>query len=337
MSHLKFNPSHENAIKEAMISWRSEPHIYQLDSPNLMNGRVITPGNNWRFEHMLAFHMIPILDLDLQHVLPIEYVPSDMDKFKLLWKLDRDDIYEKNYEKLLHSDHPQDAGNQAQIIACIVQLMRLVERRKEYDSELSSTSDEGEKLDISSTAFASSLCKMFLEVLGLHNRYPPNWDYTEKAAYNIQILLGVTGNVRVDGVIVFAESRHNKQAAVWIEFKPLMYAPRNKSNYETTLPQKAAAALAIVQSRGRQHEKDQEVFGIEFSHHFATFWHAMFPAAYLSSIQTHKSLSPEKYVVLKRSKTLDLVECSDRFQFAQNMVGMMKYLSSGNAKIGNWR
>ncbi|KAG2182127.1 hypothetical protein INT43_007054 [Umbelopsis isabellina] len=262
MSLLQFNPGHETAIQEALLLWRTEPDLYRLNSSSLLNGGFITPGSNWKLEHMLAFHMIPILDLDSQHI-----------------SLNRDDIYDKNYGKLLHSDSPQDAGTQAQTIACIVQLMQLVERRKEYDLDLSSTSDEGEKLEVSSTAFASSLCKMFLEVLGLHNIYPPSWDYTAKAAYNIQILLGVTGNVRADGVIMFAESRHNRQAAVWIEVKPLMYAPRNKNNYETTLPQKAAEALAIVQSRGRQHEKDQEVFGIEFSHRFATFWHAIFPEA----------------------------------------------------------
>ncbi|KAG2179824.1 hypothetical protein INT43_003607 [Umbelopsis isabellina] len=301
MSHLKFNPSHENVFKEASMLWRSEPDLYRPYSPSLMNGPlIITPESNWTLEHMFAFHMIPSLDLDLRHILHAEYVPSDMVKFNSLWRLHRDDIYDKNYEKLLHSDSPQDAGNQAQIIGCMVQLMHQLSPQLPLLHPCVRCS------------WKSSGCAIDIFLVGIIPIEQP---------IIFKYYLVSTGNVRADGVIVFAESRHNEQTAVWIEVKPLMYAPRNKSNYETTLPQEAAEAPAIVQSRGRQHEKEQE--------------HAIFPAAYLSSIQTHKSLPPEQYVVLKQSKTLELVEVSGSFQFSQNMVGIMKYLSAGNAKIGN--
>lgn len=335
VSHLNFNPSGEIAIKHALIGWRANTEKYRLDKPSLMTGHFLMPASNWNPEHMLAFHMIPILNVDLRHVIPVEYVPSDITEFNLFWRLTRDDIYDQNYRKLYHSDSPQDESIQGQIAVCIGQLMQLVERRTEYDSDLSSTSNEGDKLEGSSTAFAASLCKMFLRVLGLKNKHPPSWDYTDKAAFNIQIIPGVTGNVRADGVILFTECRQSKRAAVWIEVNPSKYAPRNKTDYQMTLPQKAAEALAVAQSRGLDHESDQEVFGIEFSHRFAAIWHAIFPAAYLTSLQTDTSLPAEQYVLLKRSKVFDLVESSDRFQFAQNMIGMMKYLSSGKVKIVN--
>ena len=78
------------------------PNLYHLDNANLQDHGLLKSGSKWTPAHLQAFHIIPILDLETKYILPQEFMPDDKEltnEFHLFWSMDRDDIYDKNWEK----------------------------------------------------------------------------------------------------------------------------------------------------------------------------------------------------------------------------------------------
>ncbi|GAB5593995.1 hypothetical protein Unana1_08895 [Umbelopsis nana] len=256
-------------------------------------------------------------------------LPPELKSLEAFWALSRDDIYDDNWEKLRMVTKDVPAATMTKITTVYTLLAELVARGKSQDSDLSSTSDEGCKLEIATQGFANAVCNMFLHISGLHSKKTyPTWDY-DQSSFDVKFLFGKTAYVRPDGVIVYKPERGTKHPYVWIEAKPLEYAEgRSSSKYYRTIPQKAAECLALVQSIWNETDtRDYEVFGIEFCHRYASFWTAKFTHAYLQNMKYDVVLAPECYVILKRSKTFDLIESKDRYHFTQWFAGLLEHIS----------
>jgi hypothetical protein len=347
-SHLQFDADARPEIIHAKESWQQNPNLYRLDNPNLQDitHGCIKSGSAWSLMHMQAFHIVPILNLETKDVLPQDFLPDDNElatSFHLFWSMNRDDIYDKKWEKFYNTDQTTEANIRAAITSSLNDLMTLVERRKSTDSDLSSTSDEGDKIEFETQAFARSTCRAFLDIMKLHKKDRPSWDYVDSSAKSahrqILILDSIYGNARNDGAIIHIDTNKPVSSHVWIEVKPLEYAPkpRTENAYINKIPQKAAEALSFAQSHWQQAGttiQDQESFGIEFNHRYASFWHALFPRQYLLDVHRFPILNHTHAIALKRSKVFDLVESNDRKEFARSLMGLLKYLSQGNPKIG---
>ena len=347
-SHLQFDVESRPEITYAKESWQQDPNLYRLDDPGLQDCGHLKSGSSWTNAHLQALHIIPILYLEIHHILPQEFMPDDKelaDDFHLFWSMDRDDIYDGNWKKFYQTDPNTNVETRAVMTSVLKDLMTLVERRRSKDSDLSSTSNEGDIIENQTWTFGSNICRAFLDILNLHQKKLPSWDYvtsTKKGAhYPITILSSVYGQVRNDGAIVHVDIDRSILSFVWIEVKPLEYAPEptTKSAYTSKIPQKAAEILSFVQSHWQTIGvgiKDQESFGIEFNHRYASFWHALFPREYLLNVHRSRVLSHTHVIALKRSKVFDLIEAEDRKEFARCFVGLLKYISKGNPLIGNY-
>ena len=349
-SHLQFDVDTRPEIIHAKESWRQNPNLYRLDNPILQDitHGCLKSGSVWNLMHIQAFHIVPILNLKIEDVLPCNFLPNDDDlaaDFHLFWSMDRDDIYDKNWEKFYITDQAADASTRAAITSSLNDLMTLVERRRSTDSDLSSTSDEGEKIEFETQAFARSTCRAFLDIMQLHRKDRPSWDYVDSSAKlahrQILVLDSIYGNARNDGAIIHVNADKAVSSFVWIEVKPLEYAPRPRTEnaYISKIPQKAAEALSFAQSHWQivgTNIQDQESFGIEFDHRYASFWHALFPRQYLLDVHRFPVLKHTQAIALKRTRVFDLIEIEDRKEFARCLAGLLKYISQGNPKIGTY-
>ena len=267
------------------------------------------------------------------------------DDFHLFWSMNRDDIYDKNWEKLYQTDPNTCAKTRVIISSIMKDLMTLVERRRSKDSDLSSTSDEGNKTESGTQTFCSNICQSFLDILNLHQKRLPSWDYVEstnKEAHRPVTILGsVYGRARNDGSIVHTNLDKSVSSFVWTEVKPLEYAPilKTEKTYISKIPQKAAEALSFAQSYWQTigvDIKNQENFGLELNHRYVSFWHALFPKEYLLDVYRSRVLNHDHIIAFKRSKVFDLIEAEDRKEFARCFVGLLNYISKGNPLTGNY-
>jgi len=348
-SHLRFDIDSRPEIIYAKGTWQKNPDLHRLDNPILQDHGCLKSGSKWTPAHMQAFHIVPILDLEIHHILPQEYMPNDKeleDDFHLFWSMSRDDIYDKNWEKLCQADLNICAKTRVIIMSNLTDLMALVERRRSKDSDLSSTSNEGDMIEPQTWAFSGNICRAFLDILNLHQKKLPSWDYvtsTKKGVHRpITILDSVYRHARNDGAIVHVNIDRSTLPFIWTEVKSLEYAPEptTRNAYISKIPQKAAEALSFVQSHWQTagiNIKDQESFGLEFSHRYASFWHAIFPKEYLLDVHHFTMLSHTHAIALKRSKVFDLVEADERREFARCFVGLLNYISKGNPLIGDYQ
>ncbi|KAJ1949953.1 hypothetical protein IWQ62_006650, partial [Dispira parvispora] len=84
---------------------------------------------------------------------------------------------------------------------------------------------------------------------------------------------------------------------------------------------KAAEMIAMANYQPR------EVFGIEFSHRFICFWHAVIPDNYMELIKGPSDLPPDIFIEMKRSIVLDPVLPDHRREFARAFLALMAYLN----------
>jgi hypothetical protein len=313
----------------AINAWKSNPELYRLDDPSLYDDSGnIKSASSWTEKHMNALHIIPMFDINIfaNGVLPTD---EELNKFKLLWVMSRDDIYDGNWDSFYQLVPSNPSSLYISSMTSILNsLIELVERRRSTDSDLSSTSDEGYKLEMFTQTLSNVICSSFLKMTGFHTKQYPSWDYTNYS-YTISLLRSMTGSVRPDGVIVYKVNKTNMISHVWIEAKTLEFSPtRNSTKYKSTIPQKAAECLALAQSQWDPNiTKDCEIFGIEFSHRFVSYWHAVIPYNYLVSLQTSIIIPHDQYVIMERSTVLDLIESEDRRTFARWFLGLLKSVS----------
>ena len=101
------------------------------------------------------------------------------------------------------------ANTRAAITSSLKDLMTLVERRRSKDSDSLSTSNKEDAIELQTWIFGSNICRAFLEILNLHQKKLPSWDYvtgTKRGAHHpIIILDSIIGHARNDGAIVYAD------------------------------------------------------------------------------------------------------------------------------------
>jgi hypothetical protein len=307
-------------IRNAINAWKYNPELYRLDDDRLYDSAGnIKSASNWTEKHMNSLHIL----YELDQAMPLNEV--NIDEFQLFWAMTRDDVYDDDWNRFYNSLEHVDKNVVANITSIMKNIIDLVERRKSTESDLSSTSDEGYKLEIFTHSLANNICTSFLKIMKLYSKHYPSWDYMHIEYFTITLLRSMTGNVRPDGVVALKRSKANVIPHIWVEAKTLEYSPtRSFNKYKSTIPQKAAESLALVQASWNENEiKDHEVYGIEFSHRFVAIWHVIFPYRYLVSLQTKAILDHDEYIVMKRSAVLDLIECEDRKQFTKWFVNIM--------------
>lgn len=129
-----------------------------------MKIKSLKSGSNWTDQHMKAFYIVKILDLKIKDVLPIEFMMNNdelIDKLSLFWSMDRDDLYDKKWEKFYNKNVNISQKDKTGISTCLNLLIMLIDLNKRTDLNLPSTSDEGDKLEYETQVFASSFCKTF--------------------------------------------------------------------------------------------------------------------------------------------------------------------------------
>ena len=307
-----------------MELWRQNPNLHRLDEL-----RHLVSGSQWTMHHVNAFRVL--IDINTS-ILPDHYSPSDeiISRYRLFWAMSRDDVYNAEWDVFYSQAGDTPPNFIAGITSCMDAIVDIVDRRNSHDSDLSHTTNEDEnELEIATSALARVICRTFLNLSGLHRKTRPSWDFvTKNREATIRILRSIEGTVRNDGSIVYVDQHRRIHPRIWIETKPLEYAPRS-IHYEKTIPQKVAETLTLAQNNCDYLNNiihDQDVFGIEFSHRYASIWHAIIPASYLIRMYNEPVLSPDDNIVMKRSHVYDLAEPDHRKHFAELFLAVLNYI-----------
>ncbi|KAJ1649789.1 hypothetical protein IWQ61_009231 [Dispira simplex] len=266
----------------------------------------------------------------MEGVVPLNYCPEDLlHRMRAFWALDREDLYNRDYHILAtviaeatdDPNHSLTTSINMGITSCMIAIMSLIERYQGDDSYESGTDDEGEGRNESFTnKFAATICERFLgNFTQLQRRVLPSWEYRTPRLRIQHRPDGTSCNVCPDGVIQYAPDRHRCIPYVWVEVKPLPFAP-GRRQYRSTLPQKVAEAIAMAEHQPR------EVFGIEFSHRFVAFWRTIIPENYLERVRNSEGLPPDMILEMRRSAVLDFVSQNDRYEFARAFLALLTYL-----------
>ncbi|KAJ1641665.1 hypothetical protein IWQ61_010762, partial [Dispira simplex] len=81
----------------------------------------------------------------------------------------------------------------------------------------------------------------------------------------------------------------------------------------------AAQTIAMARYQPR------EVFGLEFSHSYVTFWRTLIPENYLELVKGSGDLPPDMVLTMKRSTVLDLELPDGRREFARAFLSLLMY------------
>ncbi|KAJ1653711.1 hypothetical protein IWQ61_006215, partial [Dispira simplex] len=246
---------------------------------------------------MDTLHVVPVLNCPMEEVVPLNHCLDELlHRIRAFWALDYEDLYNCNIRMLAtvideatdDHNHPRTKYINAGIASCMDAIISLIRRYRDDDLYESGTDDEGEgRNEIFTNKFAATICEIFLtRFTQLRRQVLPSWEYRTP---NLRIQHksdGTSCNVHPDGVIQYAPDRHPRIPYIWVEVKPLPFAP-GRRQYRSTLPQKVAEAIAMAEHQPR------EVFGIEFSHRFLAFWRTIIPENYLELVRNSEGLPPD--------------------------------------------
>ncbi|KAJ1649788.1 hypothetical protein IWQ61_009230 [Dispira simplex] len=277
---------------------------------------------------MDALHVVPALNCPMDEVVPPRHCPDNLfHHIHAFWALDREDLYNHNYDLLTTAiTEAADAhirslttGIDFGLRACMEAMMSLVDYfiRADlfgWDSDF----DEDESKFVTAT-YVDILCDKFLfNFTQLNSRKYPTWDYC-LMSWDAQVLPErYNFTVRPDRVIVHAQSKRQRTPFAWVTINPSYLAPTTKE-YDSIFPQIAAQTIAMARYQPR------EVFGLEFSHSYVTFWHTLIPENYLELVKGSGDLPPDMVLTMKRSTVLDLGLPDGRRKFARAFLSLLTY------------
>ena len=69
-SHLQFDIDSRPETIHAKNLWQQNLNLHHLDNPILQDQGYLKSSSKWTQAHLQAFHIIPILDLEIHHILP---------------------------------------------------------------------------------------------------------------------------------------------------------------------------------------------------------------------------------------------------------------------------
>ncbi|KAJ1650290.1 hypothetical protein IWQ61_008869 [Dispira simplex] len=280
---------------------------------------------------MDALHMVPVLSCPLEEVVPVEYCPEDLlHRIRPFWTLSLEDLYNRNCKKLSDAideavgDHSQqqDANIAVGINVCTNAMMHLMNFLRADDLYLSDSDDETRNWSKRVTSCCSdTLSQVFLDdITQLRTQKFPSWD-SRTLIWNTRVLPeGYNFTVQPDKVILYTHGKRQRTPFAWITINPSYLAPTTNS-YESVLPQIAAQTIAMTRYQPR------EVFGLEFSRHYVTFWRAPIPENYLELVKDPGDLPPDVFIEMKRSTVLDLGQPEGRREFSRAFLALLMYWS----------
>ncbi|KAJ1653371.1 hypothetical protein IWQ61_006493 [Dispira simplex] len=298
-------------------------------SPSRSIFRPITNATEFTKEHMDALHMVPVLNCPLEEVVPVEYCPEDLfHRIRPFWSISREDLYNHNCKKVSYAineaagdySRPQDTNIAYGIQGCASAVMAIMDPRRVDDPRTSDSDDEDIKRSKFYTSlFAHTLCVKFLNYFTqLCTQTFPSWDHGI-LTWDTQVLPeGHNFAVHPDRLIYYIQGKGQITPFAWITLNPGYMAP-NTDRYESTFPQIAAQTIAMTRYQPR------EVFGLEFSRHYVTFWRVPIPENYLELVKDSGDLPPDVLIEMKRSTVLDLGQPEGRREFSRAFLALLMY------------
>ncbi|KAJ1644784.1 hypothetical protein IWQ61_010381 [Dispira simplex] len=149
----------------------------------------------------------------------------------------------------------------------------------------------------------------------LFHRIRPIWALSHEDLYNYNTL-------SLAAAIAEANDGHNPQLDSHIDMGIIScvnYLAPTTEKYESIFPQIAAQTIAMARYQPR------EVFGIEFSHRYVTFWRTLIPESYLELVKGSGDLPPDMVLKMKRSTVLDLELPDGRREFSRAFLALLMY------------
>ncbi|KAJ1653997.1 hypothetical protein IWQ61_005988 [Dispira simplex] len=310
---------------------RSHNHSCRRSSspnPSRIRDTPITSATEFSREHRDAHHVVSVLNCPMEEVVPLNHCSEDLlHRIRAFWALDREDQYNRNHCLLTAAiAEAADVHNGSLTVriasgmyACMNAIMDLVEHNTREDL-LEWDPNNAEILSKFVTAdCVDILCHKFLfSFTQLNSRKYPTRDYCPMS-WDAQVLPErYNFTVRPDRVIFHAQSKQQRTPFAWVTINPDYLAPTSEE-YESIFPQIAAQTIAMA--RYQPHE----VFGLEFSHHYVTFWRTLIPKNYMELVKDSGDLSPDMVLKMKRSTMLDLELQDGHHGFTPAFLALLMY------------
>ncbi|KAJ1650876.1 hypothetical protein IWQ61_008433 [Dispira simplex] len=277
---------------------------------------------------MEALHVVPVLNYPMEEVAPLNHCPEDLlHRIRAFWALDREDQYNRDHCLLTTTiaeaadvrNGPLTVSIASGVYACMNAIMDPVKHNTREDLlEWDSNFDEDESKFVTADC-VDILCNDFLiKFTQLNSWKYPTWNY-RPMSWDAQVLPErYNFTVRPDRVILHAQSKRQRTPFAWVTINPDYLAPTSEE-YESIVSQIAAQTIAMARHQLR------EVFGLEFSHHYVTFWHTLIPENYLELVKDSGNLPPDMVLKMKRSTVLDLELPNGRREFTRAFLALLMY------------
>ncbi|KAJ1960388.1 hypothetical protein IWQ62_004252 [Dispira parvispora] len=297
--------------------------------PSLSCGHPLANTAGFSEKHMDELRIKHKLNCPMEDIVPLEHCPEDLlHRMRAFWALSREDLLCGNVEKLFAAtdearvgiNRELDEGIALGVETSMNSLMSLTQQYADDYMYGLESDDEREHWSVRVTGRCiDTICPKFLSYFTDLNTFKyPLWDYREMT-WDAKILPErYDFTVRPDRVIFYAQSRRQRTPFAWVTINPYYLAPTMRT-YESTLPQVAAQTIAMT----RYHPR--EVFGIEFSYRYVTFWRAVIPDNYLELIKGSGDLPPDMFIEMKRSTVLDLEQPDGRYEFSRALLALLMY------------
>ncbi|KAJ3186382.1 hypothetical protein HDU85_007822 [Gaertneriomyces sp. JEL0708] len=148
---------------------------------------------------------------------------------------------------------------------------------------------------------------------------------------------GVKVLCKTDGSLAVAIASGRKsiktktQTALFLECKRVLHTKRD----DDIAGQLAAELISVAQyaAEAKEHA-NPEAFGILLHHRHAQIISAAFSPAYLDKVDRRQELEEGDFLAIKATEAHDMAIGEDRKIFTTIVVGLIKYLISGRARIG---
>ncbi|KAJ1954123.1 hypothetical protein IWQ62_005834 [Dispira parvispora] len=318
-------------------SSKTTPSPCPRTGPSHSCSHPVTNTTTFSEKHMDELHLQHKLNCPMEEIVPLEHCPEDLlHRIRAFWALSREDLLDRNAEKLFAAtdearvgvNRELDEGIALGVETSMSSLMNLTQKYADDYMYGLESDDEREHWSVRVTArCVDTICPTFLSYFTDLNTFKyPLWDYCEMARDAKVLPERYNFTVRPDRVVHYAQSRQQRTPFAWVTINPYYLAPTMRT-YESTLPQVAAQTIAMT----RYHPR--EVFGIEFSYRYVTFWRAVIPDNYLELIKGSGDLPSDVFVEMKRSTVLDLEQPDGRYEFSRAFLTLLMYWNkqiSGN-------
>ncbi|KAJ3178099.1 hypothetical protein HDU85_005622 [Gaertneriomyces sp. JEL0708] len=313
----------------------------------LLHRSRFTSASNWDQSYYEALKLYVMTDLPPSHVLPDRYFPSDaeLNQHQKLFEFSMTDLQSEHFT-LSSITHP--------CRAFYAKLLNIIQAGSEelvsagsplggYSAEFTgpgspAARDKATKRERVSEELLKLFVSYWAEEEGSFAFNERNLTINVRAESfkfgaricRQKVVIGTDGYL---GISDRGDEATRIRSAVGCFFEARRRLHRKSP--EDILAQITAELISVAQyNQSKQRHPIPESFGMFIHHRKCLIVSGMFSLEYLHRVENSAGPDAGDYILLKATREYDLADCADRREFGRCIVGLIRYLQSGESFVG---